>query len=68
MEPITTSEGLNKMQAIALTCIGLAAVNGTVLMSTLWYMASTGNRPGWLPKSVSHSVTGTPQGSNLPQP
>ncbi|WP_303980736.1 hypothetical protein [Dongia mobilis] len=51
------------MQTIALTCIGLAALNGTVLMSTLWYMASTGNRPGWLPRSLAE----TPQAANLSQ-
>jgi hypothetical protein len=63
MNLTTISEGLNKMQTIALTCIGLAALNGTVLMSTLWYMASTGNRPGWLPRSLAE----TPQAANLSQ-
>ncbi|WP_374307409.1 hypothetical protein [Dongia sp.] len=38
------------MQTIAIACVGAAAVNASALMGTLWYIASTGRRPGWVAK------------------
>jgi hypothetical protein len=40
------------MQTIALACIGIVALQSIIMMSTLWYMASTGTKPSWLPKSL----------------
>jgi hypothetical protein len=38
------------MQTIAIAFVGVAAVNTSALMGTLWYIASTGKRPGWVAK------------------
>lgn len=44
----TTIEGLNKMQTIAIAFLGFAALNCVFLMSVLWRMSSTGQRPAWV--------------------
>lgn len=36
------------MQTIAIACIGIVAVKSALLLGTLWYMASTGQRPAWV--------------------
>lgn len=36
------------MQTFAFTCLGIVSVQTSVMMGTLWYMAATGKRPGWV--------------------
>ena len=41
------------MQTIAIACVGVAALNASALMGTLWYMASTGKCPGWVARLLA---------------
>lgn len=47
------------MQTLASVCLGVAAMAGAFLMSTLWYMASTGGRPAWLQRMAVNKDTRT---------
>jgi hypothetical protein len=43
--------------------MGIVALQSIILMSMLWYMASTGNKPSWLPKALTGA-----QAANRSQP
>lgn len=36
------------MQEIALICLAAATIGSTLILGSLWYMASAGFVPGWL--------------------